>query len=734
MMRPSSAAADAAPDDLVKACVAGQCVVFAGSGLSMEAGLPDWQTLIGDLVQWSRSYPDLPQELQRSLEQLQAKGETDLIIEAIVEGAKQGTALVIDFLRQALTSPPAATTAHDALASIGLSGAITSNWDDLLEHAFRVPRNETRMLRDAERLLEALGKGEFFLLKLYGRLDEPDSVLFTPARYRDAVLANQPFGQFLASLFYSRTLFFVGKNIQGIEDFLGSVPSRSGTPPRHFALVLSSDRGLEVKAQSLKRRFGLEVIPYDPEDGFGLSRRLEALANRVRDRRGVGIAASRGETARLARVAVENIGPFAQLEIDLHPGWNLLLGDNGVGKSSVLKAVAVGIVGDEAAAYASRLVRSGATFAAVTLTTDRGESYRTEIYRSETFARISTVPVRPLEKEGWLALGFPPLRTVSWERPAAYEGGERGRPVPADLLPLVQGDADPRLDRLKAWLLHVDHNIQSQNSPPGLGDRYRRLWQEFFRIVKEVTPGVNLEPGSVDPQARQVYVRTDDGQVPIEAVSQGTQSLMGWIGIVLQRLFEVYGDDADPTQRYALVLMDEIDAHMHPHWQHVLIRTLKRIFPNVQFLASSHSALVVSGLSKDEILVFTRDEANGRRVKVERPPGDLKGWRIDQILTSPAFGLTGARDPDTLGDLERYTELAAQDAPEDPAQLDALAARLKIRLPTPIERGHARRAFEILHGYARSQLEAMPHEERKKVTEELKVQIQESITGSRRPT
>jgi predicted ATP-binding protein involved in virulence len=106
-------------------------------------------------------------------------------------------------------------------------------------------------------------------------------------------------------------------------------------------------------------------------------------------------------------------------------------------------------------------------------------------------------------------------------------------------------------------------------------------------------------------------------------------------------------------KRYALILIDEIDAHMHPHWQHVLIGTLKNLFPSAQFVASSHSALVVSGLSRDEVLVFSRDDGDARKVKAAHPPGDLKGWRVDQILTSAAFGLAGARDPETLRDLER---------------------------------------------------------------------------------
>jgi len=166
----------------------------------------------------------------------------------------------------------------------------------------------------------------------------------------------------------------------------------------------------------------------------------------------------------------------------------------------------------------------------------------------------------------------------------------------------------------------------------------------------------------------------------------------------------------------------------------LLIGTLKELFPQAQFVASSHSPLVVSGLTRNEILVFSRDASEAHRVLVDRPSGDLKGWRVDQILTSLAFGLDGARDPETLSDLKRYSELAAQDPPSAPDELAALAVKLRIRLPTEEEHAAARKAFELVQSYAKSQLEAMSPADRKAVTDELRVQIQEGITGSRRPS
>ena len=90
-------------------------------------------------------------------------------------------------------------------------------------------------------------------------------------------------------------------------------------------------------------------------------------------------------------------------------------------------------------------------------------------------------------------------------------------------------------------------------------------------------------------------------------------------------------------QGYALILMDEIDAHMHPAWQQQLLAKLKGILPNVQVIATTHSPLVVAGLEVAEVTRYVRDES-GAVVEVAIDE-DMTEGRADQILTGDLFGL-----------------------------------------------------------------------------------------------
>jgi hypothetical protein len=201
-----------------------------------------------------------------------------------------------------------------------------------------------------------------------------------------------------------------------------------------------------------------------------------------------------------------------------------------------------------------------------------------------------------------------------------------------------------------------------------------------------------------------VTVLTDDGELPIEAVSQGMISLMGWVGILLQRFYEIYGEDEDPARRPAVVLMDEIDAHLHPGWQRTLVKKLGKIFPNVQFIATTHSPLVVAGMEPDQVFHFARDEDGA---VTQAPVGvEMLRGRTDQILTGDLFGLDTTVDPVTEHKMDRYRELlgSSHRSPEQEAEFLELRGILQARIPVTREKPVERQAQELLQALLQEQV------------------------------
>ena len=92
-----------------------------------------------------------------------------------------------------------------------------------------------------------------------------------------------------------------------------------------------------------------------------------------------------------------------------------------------------------------------------------------------------------------------------------------------------------------------------------------------------------------------------------------------------------------------IVLVDQIDLHLHPRWQREIRDFLIEHFPNVQFVATAHSPLMAQTALGSNLAVLKQE---GDHVIIENDPVVVQDWRLDQVLTSELFGLPSARPPD----------------------------------------------------------------------------------------
>ncbi|MGO9206441.1 MAG: AAA family ATPase, partial [Candidatus Limnocylindrales bacterium] len=690
------------PAELVDEFAKGNVFAYVGAGLSVPMGMPMWKPLTDRLLSWAEGYGLIAEgPLLESLHRTMDEGDSALVADSVVEATRGDQAAereLQEFLRGLYTNPTATPGAnHHRLRELGFGAVLTTNFDELLERTF--PAQPVFTFRQTEPLLDALSRRRFFILKLYGTFTPPEPVIVSPRQYEDEIVGNLAFAQFMESAFISRTLLFIGASMDGIEAYLRGIRFRGNLSRKHYALVAVTGRAWRAKAESLRRHYQIEVIPYtlNPEhrevDEF-LADLLERVLAR---RRGPEPPAPRRrDPQRLAKVTLTNIGCFDHLDVQLDPHWNILLGDNGVGKSSVLRAVAAALCGRDAQPFADRLLKYGQTSGQIVLMFADGQEHVTELFRTSGEAEVKSPSARLMDTEGWLALGFPALRTVTWRRsrgPQLEEG--KKRPNPADLIPLIDGGPDPRTDQLKQWIINVDYRAKKSASDDDRR-RYAHLLDEFFRIINHLTGDLRVGFGRIDLERGQVLLTTDEGAVPLEAVSQGTVSLLGWIGVLMQRLYEVYPDVERPHEQFALVLMDEIDAHMHPDWQQRLVPALAELFPNIQFLATTHSPLIVGGMDVKQVVRFERGE-DGKVHPIELDPDTTMG-RTDQVLTGDLFGLETTLDSATQEAVARYQELLAlpSRSAEQDDQLRRLEETLAFRMPPPYESPPQRRALELL--------------------------------------
>lgn len=203
-------------------------------------------------------------------------------------------------------------------------------------------------------------------------------------------------------------------------------------------------------------------------------------------------------------------------------------------------------------------------------------------------------------------------------------------------------DDNARLRAADEWLLQFDYAAKSTKTPEAIL-RSDRVKQTLIRLLPDVedlrVAGLDLQPPVPAVEAKTPY-----GWVRVRDLSLGYRTLMAWVVDFAARLFARYPDAEDPLAEPAVCLVDEIDLHLHPTWQRGLITYLDELFPQTQFIVTAHSPLVVQAAENAKIAVLERHEGDDF-VTIHNDLEAVRGWRVDQILTSDLFGLDGSRSP-----------------------------------------------------------------------------------------
>lgn len=137
-------------------------------------------------------------------------------------------------------------------------------------------------------------------------------------------------------------------------------------------------------------------------------------------------------------------------------------------------------------------------------------------------------------------------------------------------------------------------------------------------------------------------------EVPSQHLSAGHKSILAMIGDLIIRLFDDQPGAKSVSDLAGIVLIDEIEAHLHPKWQKEFPRILATTFPKVQFIVTTHSAITFLGLPTNSLLFHVkRDEKKG--TQIEQMDLDIKNLLPNQILTSPLFDLENLRHIENEG-------------------------------------------------------------------------------------
>jgi predicted ATP-binding protein involved in virulence len=126
--------------------------------------------------------------------------------------------------------------------------------------------------------------------------------------------------------------------------------------------------------------------------------------------------------------------------------------------------------------------------------------------------------------------------------------------------------------------------------------------------------------------------------VPLSYLSDGYQNVVSWCGDLLYRVTQVFKDHKKPFEARGLLLIDEIDLHLHPLWQRKLVNFLSKKLPNFQIITTTHSAMTVHQAGEGELFLLKRETPNASP-SIKQYEGSPRDLKLHQLLVSPIFGL-----------------------------------------------------------------------------------------------
>jgi predicted ATP-dependent endonuclease of OLD family len=186
-------------------------------------------------------------------------------------------------------------------------------------------------------------------------------------------------------------------------------------------------------------------------------------------------------------------------------------------------------------------------------------------------------------------------------------------------------DNNSELINAEEWLIQTDY--ASEKNIAKATERLENIKKVLIDILPDVKDFFFATNENFEPQ---IEVQTDYGWIKINDLGYGYQSLLAWVIDLAKKMFDRYPNSENPLHEPAIVLVDEIDLHLHPEWQRKIISYLSANFPNTQFIVTSHSPLVVQ--SADEVNVVLLKKV-GDKVVIEQPEiENFQGWKIEEIL------------------------------------------------------------------------------------------------------
>lgn len=322
--------------------------------------------------------------------------------------------------------------------------------------------------------------------------------------------------------------------------------------------------------------------------------------------------------------------------------WTVFLGNNNTGKTNLLKAIASLEPKDVTSTTKDKIsyipinftggllsVNEDSHFELITsLSKDNLISYKRSIARVCQNKKIRNL----------LIYGYGVIREI--EKKGISENN-KNQPNASNLFNNID------LVNFEDWLFQLDYAAKNNQ------EKAEQRRDVLIKVLtSEIFPEINdIRFTSDDSLNNYIEFQTEDGWHKMSELGYGYQATLSWMADFCKKMFDRYPESPNPLKEPAVLLIDEIDLHLHPQWQRGLIKSLSDIFPQTQFIVTTHSPFIIQ--SMENVNLYTLNRVGDHTEVNHLGNKSYIGWKIEEIL-SEIMGL------DEKIHTDRYNELMAQ--------------------------------------------------------------------------
>ncbi|GKS83621.1 AAA family ATPase [Acidovorax sp. SUPP1855] len=409
----------------------------------------------------------------------------------------------------------------------------------------------------------------------------------------------------------------------------------------------------------------------------------------------------------------------------------LILGENAAGKSSILEAIALTLA-TPAARNALGLTARNFVLSPYLL----GAPDSPAINYAKVTIRLSDDSTRTLriqhERMVDQAPGIPDIVPVfAYGAFRQYQHRQSRKSSPAAFIRnLFDASVLPNPER---WLLELSK-------------------ERFAMVVRALRDILSIEGEfeviDRDLEGKQCFVvtaTTVEGlplvKSPLNVASSGFRSVLAMACDVMRGLMnpKVHKDFDSLDAATGVVLIDEVEAHLHPRWKMRIMRGLRRALPNVTFIATTHDPLCLRGMNDGEVVVLRRATLEhgltgaglSMRVEAQTQLPSISELRVEQLLTSDLFQLHSTDDPQMESQLAHIADLLAM-APNELTDEQRKAVdefNRDIASAMPIGTSEAQRIVQEAVAEYLQQRSSIPKEQGARLRERVKARIVQALQG-----